>query len=117
MRKHPLVALLGDSLLMDGVTVSLRERQALYVVRLEPSGNDMGERLKSLRPDLIVFELDTPLSQSILSLLKEQNGIPLLGLDLTCSRVVVLNSRHHTPQTMSDLCQVVQDELDWKTDS
>ncbi len=114
MEKQPLIALLGDSVLMDGVAVSLGDRQTLGIVRLDLSKNDIHESLRTLRPDLIVFELDSPLSQSILSLLREQTGIPLLGLDLTCNRVVVLNSRHHVPQSMSDLCQVVQDEVHWE---
>jgi ABC-type Fe3+-hydroxamate transport system substrate-binding protein len=117
MGKQPLIALLGDSVLMDGVAFSLRDRQTLGVVRIGPSGHSIEESLKSLQPDLIVFELDSPLSQSILSLLKEQNGIPLLGLDLTCNRVVVLNSHHHIASTMSDLCRVVQEEAHWKKHS
>jgi hypothetical protein len=46
----------------------------------------------------------------ILSLLSEQPGIWLIGLHLSSSRVIVLNSYQHMTPTMNDLCQVVQAE-------
>ena len=70
MERQPLIALLGDSVLMDGVAVGLGNRQTLGVVRVELAGNDIEESLGSLRPDLVVFELDSLLSASVLSLLK-----------------------------------------------
>ena len=112
MKKRPLVVLLGDSLLMDGVAVGLGAREVLGVVRMDTTAAENGESLKSLNPDLIVFELDTPWSPAILSLLREQPGTQLLGLDLTCSQVIVLNSHQHPTRNMKELCQLVQTELD-----
>ena len=111
MEKRPLVVLLGDSVLVDGVAVSLGDQRVLDVKRIDISVVGLRERLQSLKPDLIVVELDTQGSQSIVSLLREQPGIMLLGLDLTCSRVIVLNSHQHMTRTMNDLCQVVQTEV------
>ena len=117
MKKRPLVVLLGDSLLMDGVAVGLGGRRILGVVRMNTSVADIGERLRSLNPDVIVFELDTPRSPAILALLREQPGTLLLGLDQTCSQVIVLNSQQHTTRTMKELCQLVQTEVGHKAHS
>ncbi|MBN1581990.1 MAG: hypothetical protein JXA89_14895 [Anaerolineae bacterium] len=108
MEKQPLVVLLGDSVLIDGVAAGLVGGQVPDMVRINTLTADIVERLKSLQPDLIVFELDAPRSSSIFALLREQPGILLLGLDLDYSQVLVLNSQQHITQTMSDLYQIVQ---------
>ena len=108
MESQPLVVLLGESVLMDSVAVSLAGRQMLGMIRVDPCVADITERLEFLNPDLIIFEFDTPQLSLVLSLLREQPNTLLLGLDLTTSRVIVLNSQHHTTRTMGDLCQVVQ---------
>jgi hypothetical protein len=121
MEKRPLVVLLGGSLLMDGVAVSLAAPQLWKVIRLDIDALDIGECIgecmESLDPDLIVFELDSPWSSSILSLIKDQPGVLLIGLDLSRSRAIVLDSHQHLTQTMDDLCQVVQSEANEKARS
>ena len=110
MEKQPLVVLLGDSVLIDGVAAGLASRQVPKMVRIDTFTADIVERLESLEPDLIVFELDAPRSSSIFTLLRQQPGILLLGLDLDYSQVLVLNSHHHITPTMNDLYQIVQAE-------
>jgi hypothetical protein len=106
---------------MDGVAVSLAAPQLWKVIRLDIDALDIGECIgecmESLDPDLIVFELDSPWSSSILSLIKDQPDVLLIGLDLSRSRAIVLDSHQHLTQTMSDLCQVVQSEANEKARS
>jgi hypothetical protein len=108
MEDRPLVVLLGKSLLMDGVAVSLTGEQMQRMVRMDVECNDIRERLKSLEPDLIVFELDNPKTQSIISLLKDRPDLLLIGLDLDYCRAIVLNSHQHITQSMNELQHVVQ---------
>jgi hypothetical protein len=112
MSKQPLVVLLGDSVLIDGVAVSLGGSQVLSVARINTLTSNIDECFESLKPDLVVFELDSPYSPLVFSLLREQPGLRLVGLDLACSRVIVLNSRQHTACTMSELAHVVQVHAD-----
>ena len=114
MEKRPLVVLLGNSLLMDGVAVSLTDRRMLGMVRMDRDSGDIRERLQWLDPDLIVFELDDPNGPSIISLLKDCPETLLIGLDLDCSRAIVLNSRQHLTQSMNELQRVVQSVVDHK---
>jgi hypothetical protein len=114
MEQRPLVVLLGESLLMDGVAVSLAGKGMLGTIRMDSDVVDIRECLETLQPDLVIFELDTPQSSHVLSLLREQPGILLIGLDLACSRAIVLNSRQQMTRTMSELCLMVQAEADQK---
>jgi hypothetical protein len=110
MKKRPLVLILGDSLLMEGVAVSLAGCPQLSLIGIDSTDFDVWQKVDSLNPDVILFELETPHSPFILSLLKERPGILLLGLDLSSSRMIVLNSRQHCSKTMHDLCQIVEAE-------
>jgi hypothetical protein len=114
MDNRPHVVLLGNSLLLDGVAVSLMDQQRLRMVRLEAGTSDIREQLGSLEPELIVFELDSPDAHSIISLLKDRPGILLIGLDLNCSRAIVLNSSQHLTRSMSDLQRVVLETVNLK---
>jgi hypothetical protein len=110
MEKQPLVVLLGESLLMDGLAVSLAGRQTLGMLRIDTNVVENKGCLESLKPDLVLFELDHPWAPDILSLLSEQPGIWLIGLHLSSNRVIVLNSQQYVTPTMNELCQVVQAE-------
>jgi hypothetical protein len=117
MPQRPLVVLLGDSLLLDGIAVNLAGREMPGTIRMNSDVTDFREYLKTLQPDMIIFELGAPQSTAILSLLSEQPGIQLLGLDLAFSRVIALNSRQHLAPTMNEFCQMVQDRAGQQGDS
>jgi hypothetical protein len=110
MEKRPLILILGDSLLMEGIAVSLAGCPQLSLIGIDYSEFDVWQKIDSLNPDAILFELEIPQSPLIFWLLKERPGILLLGLDLSRSRVIVLNSRQHCSKTMHDLCQIVEAE-------
>jgi hypothetical protein len=97
---------------MDSVGTSLRNELAESVVQVDASGTDLGERLKSFQPELIVFELDTPRPCAVLSLLRERPGTLLLGIDRHCNQVIALHSERHPIENMAGLCRLAQAELD-----
>jgi len=108
MGTRPLVVILGDSVLMNGAAISLAGNQSLEITRLDAHAIDVRQRLFTLKPDLVIFELNAPHMPCILALLWEQPGIPLIGLDLACSRAIVLNSHQHLIHTLDELCRLVQ---------
>lgn len=111
MTNRPRVVVLGDSLLVEGVAVSLAKCQQFSLIRIDPAIFDNWQRINFLDPDVIVFELDKPQSSFLLSLLKERPGIMLIGLDVDFNRVIVLNSRQQFTRTVRDLCQIVEAEV------
>ena len=113
METRRLVVLL-DSVLTDGIAASLAGHQLLEMTSLDAHTIDVRQRLHTLKPDLIIFELDTPHLPYILSLLWEQPGILLIGIDLAYSRAIVLNSHQHLTPTLNELCRVVHAEAGQK---
>lgn len=105
------MVVLGDSLLMDSVAGNLRDELALSVIRVEASCINSRECLKSIQPDLIIFEWDAPRPCSILALLREQPGVLLLGIDTNCSQVVEIIGGLHQVQNMKELCRLAQNSL------
>ncbi|HET6445238.1 MAG TPA: hypothetical protein VFI27_11730 [candidate division Zixibacteria bacterium] len=112
MEKQTIVALLGNSMMMDGIAVSLAENEEVISLRLDPSTMNLQERLLRIKPDLILYELDSDWAHTILSLLSEQPGTLLLALDADCSRVIIMNSRQRLTKSMEELYQLFQDEVD-----
>jgi hypothetical protein len=103
------VWIIGNTLLMDGVEACLRELKLDNLVRWSTISADLDHDLKANRPTLIIFERNTPGSYELLQLLKENPGIHLLGIDLECNQVLVMNSYQIQTRTMGDLHQIVQD--------
>ena len=108
MENRRIVVLVGDSLLMDTVEASLGEDQEFGVMRMYTTVTDIAERLQSLSPDAVIFDWDAAHVDFVLTMLKQRPGVPLLGLDVTCSQVTVLCSEQHLTLTVNDLARVVK---------
>ena len=108
MQEQRLVALYGDSLLMDIVESSLGKNQELGVVRVSGSSNNVVERLKSLQPSMIVVDSREPDAQFVIAFFKDRAGVPLLCLDSDCDKAMVLSCKHYTSLTTSGLTDLVQ---------
>ena len=108
MDNRHIVVLFGDSLLMDTVEASLSDGQEIGVMRIHASVPNIVDRLKTIRPDLVIFDWDTPHCQFVLPFLREQPGTPMLGLDVTCSRAISLGSQAHTVYTAEELGGVIR---------
>lgn len=110
MEKRRLVVLLGDSLLMDSVGASLKDRQGLGVMRMYAADDETIGQLRALGPDLVMVDLDTPHADFIVPFLREQPGIPLVGIDADSNRVVVLSSQYRPAFSGDDLMEMIQEQ-------
>ncbi|MFN2217811.1 MAG: hypothetical protein ACK2UA_04345 [Anaerolineae bacterium] len=107
MQKPRVVVLYGSSLLMDIVETSLGKNQELDIVRVSDSSSGSVEKLKSLRPDMIVVDSSDPDSQFVLSFFKDRAGVPLLCLDSDCNKAMILSCQHYTSLTTTDLTDLI----------
>lgn len=105
----PIIWIIGNTVLMDGIAAGLEERQISNLRRWDAVNAELSADLNVFQPDLLIFELDTPGSYKLLDLLKEQPGINLLGIDRNCSQVIVLNSFQRKTRTMTELYEIVQE--------
>lgn len=108
---RPIIWIIGNNMLMDGIAACLEERQIPNLIRWNSLHIDLQENLQACKPTLIIFELDTPGSYILLDLLREHPGINLLGVDRDCNQVILLNSSMRKTRTMSDLFQIVRETL------
>ena len=112
MTRQPLVILIGNSLLMEGVALSLASRPGLNVLQLEPALIQMKDCLRCLEPDLVVFELGAPWSESLTNLLIDQQEIRLAGLDLMTCQLVLTAGQQYQTDTMQELLQVIRQQTE-----
>jgi ABC-type Fe3+-hydroxamate transport system substrate-binding protein len=109
MQEQRVVALYGNSLLMEIVEASLGSNQELGVVRVTGSSSGaVVERLKSLRPDMIVVDSSEPDARFVLSFFKDRAGVPVLCLDSDSNKAMILSCQHYTSLTTTDLTDLVQ---------
>jgi hypothetical protein len=110
MEHHRLILLYGDSLLMDAVEASLADRQEIDLVRVRSAILDFETRVKSLCPDLVIFDFDTVHSQFVIPLLRARPDVPLVGLDFNSNQVVVLSGRAFIARTSQELTRLIQNQ-------
>lgn len=110
MKVKQVIALFGDSLLIDTVEASLQQSQGLGVVRVQSTTADALDRLKALHPDLIIFDLNDPNSRLVVPFFREHESTPLLCVDVTCSKVLALSCQHYTATSACDLEQLIYRE-------
>lgn len=107
-KSRPLVVLLSDSILMEGLGVSLREELGMHVIQIGNHRTDLQQNLDALEPDLIIIDLDDPQLPAILFMLRKQPGSLFLGIDLQFSQVVVSNCNRYPIHSMGEFCQLAE---------
>jgi hypothetical protein len=105
------VVLFGNSVLLEGLGMSLSNDLGLYVVQVDNHTSGLEERLNSLEPDLIVVDLDTPRLSAVFSLLRQRPGTLFMGIDHVSSEVIVLKSNLYPIHSMKEFYQLTQMEL------
>lgn len=107
MEKQRQIVVLGNSLLMDSVATNLQQGLAQDVIRM-----DVDDYLESLKPELIILELDLSRPQTILSFLREKAGAMFLGIDLESSQVIIFDSQRYPIRNVDEFRELVQSKLD-----
>lgn len=108
MSKSRVVALFGDSLFIDSIEASLQGSGELGLVRIHSSSPNAMEKLKLLGPDLIIFDSMDSTLQFMVPMLRDRPDIPLLCLDVNCSRVIVMSGVHYLTRSANDLADLIQ---------
>lgn len=107
MGRQQFFALYGESLFMDAIETTLADLQQVGIVRIHTSVTDLASRLRSLQPDVVIVDLNAPNLHFVVPFLTDRPGVPILGLDLTCSQVIVLTSCLYTVSTPDHLLEII----------
>jgi hypothetical protein len=106
---NSVVLIIGNTVLMDGIETCLQELQLKHLVHWDTINAESEKDLNTNPPKLIIFEQDAPNANFLLNFLKECPGTYLLGVDIQCQQVLVMNSFQIQTRSMSDLQRITQD--------
>ena len=109
-----LLALCGESLLMEGIEASLRDREGVEIVHLNTSRPTAVEVLDKLNPDIVVFDLTPSQLSSVFTFLQTHTDIVLIGLDLGCDLALFLSGEWRRLPSVADLMQVIETRIQVK---
>ena len=109
-----VLALCGESLLIEGIEASLQHRQGVEVVLLDTSQPDAVQALDKLSPDIIVFDLTPSQLSFVFTFLRIHTDIVLIGLDMDRDLALFLSGEWRVLPTLADLMQVIEARLQAK---
>ncbi len=106
-----VLALCGESVLIEGIEASLQDNEGVEILRLDTSQPAAVQALDGLSPDIIVFDL-TPIQLScVFTFLRSHPDVVLIGLDIDFDRVLFLSAEWRMLPTVADLMQVIEARL------
>ena len=103
----PSVAVIGSSLLLEGVAANLIDMPGVNVVCIEDAVDEYGNYLAGLWPELVIFELNQPGADQIFDRYAAHREPVLVGLDATNNRLVVINGTEQVAPSAADLYRIV----------
>ena len=102
-----VLALCGESLLMEGIEASLRGREGVKIVLVDASRPDALKVLNKLNPDIIVFDLTPSQLSCVFTVLGTHTDVVLIGLDLGRDLALVLSGEWRMVPSVADLMQAI----------
>jgi len=103
-----MLALCGESLLMEGIEASLQDREGVEIVLLDTSSPDEVQVLDKLSPDIIVFDLTPNQLSSVSTFLRTRTDVVLIGLDIDSDLALCLSGEWRRLPTVADLIQLIE---------
>lgn len=107
MKERRRVLLYGQSLILGTVGVSLQRYPHLEVVPLSPP-LPTAQELCALRPQVVIFDLESVPPEFPFSLLHEQPGLLVIGMDAAGDKLLVLSGQQARSLTTDDLIQMIE---------
>lgn len=109
MDKRQHIFILGNSLILGALGESLRRSGQFDLTSLELP-NDVRE-LEPIKPDAILFDLETPHMESIFSLSESYSKLLLIGISPDTNIVKVWVGQQMQELSMQGLMNVIKDQL------
>jgi hypothetical protein len=92
---------------MAGLAASLRAAAGVEVLCVNASSPVLPPSLHDLHPTAIVFDLGDPNLDQYITLLREQPGLLLVGVDPCCDDALLLFGRRTRALSVADLLGVI----------
>jgi hypothetical protein len=102
------VSIIGESVLMEGIVVSLKNNTQINLQRIPASEmKDTLRLIAEFKPEVIIYVLGHPEIESFISQLQMKPDVRFIGLDLECNKVLVMDSHLHRSLSLEDLQQLI----------
>ncbi len=108
MEKRRGVAVHGNSLNIAGIVASLKADTTLEVLYVNLDSPNARQNLGGNELAAIVFDLSDPPLRLDFTLLRDQPGLLLIGVDPSRDEMLILSSHPARALTMADLVNVIQ---------
>lgn len=109
METSKRILLYGNSLILGSIGDSLRRCPQFEVMTLLPPLEEM-QKLDSLKPDILLFDLETTRPEAVFSLLEGHANLQLIGISPDVNLVKVWSIRELREVSMQDLFQVINSD-------
>ena len=109
MEKRTRVVVYGNTLSMAGIAASLNAEASLEIICVDPQNPTAPQNLKELNPETIIFDRSDPNTILDLTLLREQPGLLLVGVDPSSDDALVLSGQLTRVLSGRDLARLVID--------
>ncbi len=109
-----VLALCGESLLIEGIDASLRGREGVEIVLLNTSQPGAVQDLDKLSPDIIVFDLTPSQLSVVFTFLRTHTNVVLVGLDIDSDLALFLSGEWRRLPSVADLMQVIEAQIQGK---
>ena len=109
-----VLALCGESVLIEGIEASLRDREGVEIVLIDTSLPGAVQDLDKLNPDIIVFDLTPIQLNCVISFLRTHTDVILIGLDLHSDLALFLSGEWRMLPAVADLMQVIEARIQVK---
>lgn len=106
-----VIALCGESLLIEGLEASLQDHEGVEIVRINTSPPTAVQLLDNLRPDIIVFDLTPSQLSCVFTFQRTHTDVVLIGLDIHSDLALFLSAECRMLPTVADLMQVIEARL------
>jgi DNA-binding NarL/FixJ family response regulator len=106
-----VLALCGESVLIEGIEASLQNREGVEIALLDTSQPDAVQALDELNPDIIVFDLTPSQLNCVFTFLRTHTDLVLIGLDINSNLALFLSGEWRMLPTVADLMQVIETRI------
>jgi DNA-binding NarL/FixJ family response regulator len=100
----------GNSVFLAGIKVQLEQVPALELITMEAAQTKVVDQMRACQPQAVIFDLAMGYPDFAVSLLHEQPGLLLIGVDPNSNELLVLSSKHKRAVAVADLLKVIQKE-------
>jgi hypothetical protein len=107
MAADACLVLYGNSIFLAGIKAELEQQVALKLITIESGCTDAANLIRDCNPCLVLFDLASEQPGLAVSLLREQPGLMLIGVDPSSDELLVLSGQPQPALSMADLVKVI----------